>query len=347
MKKLLYLIFLVLTSGTSLAEEYLRKGKDTANIYRKIDTTFIHSYRDMLNVKLITSVRTNVFSLTNKLTKESIEYSITNKVNFGVGLSFKAIGLEVQFSPKALNQNDALYGKTTQFSLATGGHSRRFIYDVYYRYSEGYHTTKKYKFGEDTVETYYKRPDIINNNIGINIIYIFNNKKFSSSAPYSLTQKQRKSAGSFLLGTYAFAYTLSADTVILPDTMYKQFKPSLQFQNAASLTWGVSCGYTYTLVFLKNCFFNIATIPGISVQEFYSENSFTKEVYNRSSASLSLQSRFSMGINKPRWFLGLSWANNKFLISDDKEATLNYKFGVFRFYYGYRFDLRKALKKTM
>jgi hypothetical protein len=295
----------------------------------------------------VLSTRTNTFELTNKLSKSSFEYSITNKLNFGIGLSFKGIGLEVQFSPRALNQNDALYGKTTQFALSTSGNTRRFIYDVYYRYSEGYHTTRKMLLPGDTVENYYKRPDIINNNLGLSVIYVFNNKRFSSAAPYNLTERQRKSAGSFLLGTYAFAYTITADSIILPDTMYREFRPELQFREAGSLSWGISCGYTYTLIFFKKWFFNIATIPGISVQEFYSKNAFDDKVSNRVSASLSLQSRFSLGYNRTNYFIGISWQNNKFLISDNDENSMNYKFGVFRFYYGHRFDLRKVLKKKL
>jgi hypothetical protein len=126
--------------------------------------------------------------------------------------------------------------------------------------------------------------------------------------------------------------------------MYRQFKPELQFRSAASLSWGVSCGYTYTLVFFRNWFFNIATVPGLAFQQFYSENAFNKELYLRNSLSLSLQSRFSMGYNRKNYFIGISWANNKFLISDSKEATMNYKFGVFRFYYGHRFDLSRKKK---
>lgn len=348
MSKIVFIIIFTFLSLLSFAgSDKTHRAKDSTNIYQKIDTTYIENYRDMLNVKLVFGTRHNTFGFSNKLTKESIEYSINNKINFGIAMSFKAIGFEIQFSPKSLNQNDEKYGKSTQFSLATGGHTRRFIYDVYYRYSEGFHTTAKYKFGTDTVESYYKRPDIINNNIGFNVLYVFNSKKFSSSAPYNLIQKQRRSSGSMLLGLYGFVYTIDADTIIFPDTLYMQYKPEVQFRSAASATFGISCGYSYTLKFFKNCFFNIATIPGISMQKYYSVNAFDKAEFSRSSASVSLQSKFSLGYNRKNFFIGMSYVNNTFFISDDEASTINYKFGVFRFYYGHRFDLRKVLKKKL
>lgn len=340
------LVFFLFLPFFSLAENS-GTGKDTANIYNKLDTTYITNYRDWLNVKLVFGARTNTFMMTNKLTKESIEYSINSKVNFGIGINFKFIGLEVQFSPKAFNQNDQLYGKSTQFSLAANGNTRRFIYEIFYRYNEGYHTTRTYIFPPDSVESYYKRPDIINNNLGANILYVFNNKKFSSAAPYNLTQKQRKSAGSFLLGAYAFSYSIEGDTIIHPDTLYSGYKPEMQFRSAASYTLGLSCGYTYTIIFFKHWFFNIATIPGFSMQQFTSVNAFDKSVFTKNTGSLSLQSKFSLGYNRKQFFMGMSWVNNNFLINSDEASTMNYKYGTFRFYYGHRFDLRKMLKKKL
>jgi hypothetical protein len=336
-------LLLVFFSFSLYAQRHSRR--DTTFIYKKVDTTYIQSYRDRLNMKLVLGARTNSFAVTNKLSKESIEYAINSKVNFGIGISYKWLGLEIQFSPKALNQNDEKFGKSTQFSLAASGNSRKFIYDVFYRYHKGYHTTAMYTFEPDTVPSYYKRADITNNNLGINIIYVFNNKRFSSAAPYNQTARQRRSAGSFLMGTYMFAYTIDADTIIFPDTLYTSYKRELQFKSAGSYTWGLSIGYTYTFVFFKNWYFNIATIPGISLQEFYSVNAFDKTAFNRSSASLSLQSKFALGYGRKNFFIGMSLTNNNFLISDDKESTMNYKYGAFRIFYGYRFDLAKKSKK--
>ncbi len=338
-------LFFVFSSACYASTDHFFRGKDSTNIYQKIDTNYIENYKDLLNAKLIAVVRTNKFSVKNKLTGSAIEYSINTNINMGLGLNFKGIGFEFQYNPPGLNRDDSKFGKSTQFAIASSANTRKFIYDVFYRYNQGFHTTTQYKVPNDTIYDYIRRGDIRNYNGGFNLIYVFNHRKFSSAAPYSLTQRQRKSAGSLLLGTGTFVYGIDADSIIYPDTMYKNFNPEVQFSNASSLTFGISCGYSYTFVFFKHWFANITTVPGISLQEFYSINAFDKKAYNRFSTSFSLQSRFSIGYNKRSYFIGISWINNNFLISDSPASTVNYKFGTFRFYYGHRFDLRKYLKR--
>jgi hypothetical protein len=280
-KYCLYISFWLISFSTAFADGE-RRPKDSTNIYQKIDTNFVENYKDMLNAKLIAVVRTNQFSIKNKLNGSTLEYSINTNLNMGIGLTFKGIGFEFQFNPKGLNKDDAVYGKSSQFAIASSANTRRFIYDAYYRYNQGFHTTAMYRVPGDTIYDYYKRADLRNYNAGVNLIYIFNNKRFSSAAPYSLTQRQRKSAGSLLLGSYFFLYGIDADSLIYPDTLYKSFNKEVQFADASSVTFGISCGYTYTFVFFRNWFANIATVPGISLQQFYSINAFDQKVYSRS-----------------------------------------------------------------
>jgi len=348
MKRLSYFIILsTITISFTLQADNYKRPKDSTNIYQKIDTNFIESYRDILTAKLIAVVRNNRFSITNKLSQQSIEYGINTNLNMGIGLNFKGIGIELQYNPPGLNNDDHKFGKSTQFSIASSANTRRFIVDAFYRYNQGFHSTKPFLHSNDTIADYYKRSDITNNNIGLNIMYIFNNKRFSSAAPYSLTQRQKKGAGSLLLGSYFFLYNINADSIIYPDTLYKSFRPEVQFSSAASTTFGVSCGYSYTFVFFKHWFANITTVPGISIQEFYSKNAFTNEIFKRVAPSFSFQYKLSLGFNRKSYFIGISYQENQFVISDDKASSVNYKYGTFKFYYGHRFDLRKLLKKVV
>jgi len=341
------ILILLLFISSALFAEQERRGKDSTNIYGKIDTNYITNFRDLLNAKLFAVIRNNKFSVEDRNTQSSIEYGINSKLNMGIGLSFKGIGFDLEYSPPGINVDDDKYGKTTSFAIGTSSNARRFMYDVFYRQSQGFRTSAQYRVENDTVFDYYRRSDIYNYNAGLTLTYVFNNKRYSSSAPYSLTQKQRKSAGSFLLGTYAQVYGISADTIIYPDTMYRSFRHELQFNAASSFTFGISCGYAYTLVFGKNWFVNVTTLPGISLQEFYTVNAFDKEGYNTFSLGLSLQSRFSIGYNRRSYFIGVSFITNNFFIDDHNQASINYKYSTFKFYYGHRFDLRKMLKKKL
>ncbi|MGQ0827381.1 MAG: DUF4421 domain-containing protein [Bacteroidota bacterium] len=347
MYKIPFLVLPIFISSFVCAANY--KGKDTTNIYQKIDTTFIETYRDWLNAKLIAVVRSNKFSIKDNISQSTLEYGINTNVNMGLGVSFKGVGVEFQYNPPGLNNDDNKYGKSKQIAFAASANSRRFIYDFFYRYNQGYHTTTAYKIPNDTTGTleHIYRPDIENTIIGLNIVYIFNNKRFSSSAPYNLTQRQKKSAGSFLLGTFGSLYTINADSVIFPDSLRKNFKEEVQFKDAGSITYGFSCGYTYTFVFFRHWFINLYTLPGLSIQQYYSTNAYNEQSSSNVAIGLALQSRFSIGFNRRNYFIGISYIGNNFIVDNDKKSSLNFKFGTFKFYYGHRFDLRKSLKKRL
>lgn len=346
-KRILFLCFLLLSLLSRAGDYHLNyhRGKDSTNIFRHVDTNYVESFRDLLNVKLFAVIRTNNFRIQDKVTGQSMSYTINTRLNMGLSMSFKWASLDVEWSPPGVNNDDATYGKTSQFSLSTSSNGRRFIYDAYFRTMQGFHSTGQYKLGTDTVPSYYKRGDIINYNVGATLTYVFNNKHYSSGAPYSLTQKQKKSAGSLLIGTYAFFYGITADSSIYPDTLARSFRKELQFNYASSSTFGLSCGYTYTFIFFRNWYVNLTTLPGVSVQEFYSINAYDKSTYNKLSYALSLQSRFSIGYNRKNYFIGISWINNNFFIDDNQFSSVEYKYGVFKFYYGHRFDIRNMLKK--
>ena len=347
MRSLFLILFFIATTFVYGGDRH--RKHDTLHIYNKIDTTYIESYRDWLNAKLIGVVRTNKFSIKDNFTQNTLEYSINTNANMGLGMSFKGIGFEFQYNPPGLNNDDHRYGASKQIAFATNANGRRFIYDVFYRYNQGYHTTSTYKVPNDTGFTmeHIYRADIKNTNIGAELVYVFNNKRFSSSAPYNLTQKQKKSAGSLLLGTFGSLYAIDADSLIFPDSLRYQFKEEVQFKSAGSITWGVSCGYTYTLIFGKNWFVNLYTLPGFAVQQFYSTNAYNQKTHSNTAIGGILQTRFSLGYNKKRYFIGISWTNTQYFVNNDSKSSLNYQNGCFRFYYGHRFDLRKVLKKRM
>jgi hypothetical protein len=347
MRQIFILILFLFSLAGYAGKEH--RGKDSTNIYEKIDTNYIVNFRDLLTAKLFAVVRTNKFTIQDRASVSSIEYTINTRLNMGFSLNFKGVGFDIEWSPPGLNNDDLKYGKSSQFAVSTSANGRCLMYDVYYRQYQGFRTTGAYRTANDTTFDYSRRSDIKNYHAGFSVTYIFNNKRFSSGAVYSSSKKQRKSMGSLLLGTYAFLYNLSADSIIYPDTVYRRFRKELQFVSATSVTYGLSCGYTYTVVFgkKKNWFVNLTTIPGLSYQELYTVNAFDKSNYKKTSLALSLQSRFALGYNRRNYFIGIYWMNNNFVIGDDNQASIQYKYGTFKFYYGHRFDLRRVLKKKL
>lgn len=345
MNKSIIISFLLLISQSIFGQKH-HNNKDSA-LYCKIDSNCIESCHNLLNAKVLIEGRFNKFSITDNVTGKSLEYSINGNTNLGLGLNYKGIGIEFQFAPRGLNNDNALYGKSQQFSLSTSANSRRFIYDFYLRLSQGFHTTTGSPIPGDTTGAlaYYYRPDILNTNVGMEFVYVVNNKHFSSSAPYNLTQRQKKGSGSMLLGTFFSLYAINADSVIFPDSLKERFKPEVQFKDAGSLTFGLSFGYTYTFIFHKYWFCNIYTLPGLSVQQYYATNAYSEQTKSNVALGFAFQSRIAFGYNRTRYYFGFSAMQNSYTINNDKSSSLKYNYGSVRLYYGYRFNLHKDYLK--
>ncbi|MFY9307720.1 MAG: DUF4421 family protein [Bacteroidia bacterium] len=348
MRTVRILLFLIAFYVPFICNAFTRDKDTTANknIYNNVDTTFIQSFRKFLTTKVVLTSRYNGFSLTDTAGRK-LGYKINPKTNFGFGIGYKGIGFEIQFSPKAFgnNRDDNVYGTSQQFSISSSGNGRRFIYDAYLRTSQGFYNTQAYKIPGDTTgkTQFLKRSDMVNFNLGAEVVYIFNNKRFSSSAPYNFTQRQKRGAGTALLGTMLSVYTISADSVIFPDSMKNKFSSEVQFKNAGCLIYGFSFGYTYTFVFGKRkyWFANIYTLPGLAVQQYYATNAYSEATKSRVTLGIPFQYRFAIGYNRTRYFFGLAVLGNNYDINTEKGANFSYKNGTVRLYYGYRFALKK------
>jgi len=166
------------------------KPKDTLAIYQHIDTNYIENYHDWLNLRMVGVVRDNKFAMTDNTSKGRLEYGINTNVNLGLGFSFKNIGFEFQYNPPGVNNDDYKYGKSKQIAFSTSANGRKIIYDVYYRYNQGYHTSSNYKIPNDTGFTYAPlyRPDIKNTTAGCDFTYVFNDMDPMDGLPVYLDE---------------------------------------------------------------------------------------------------------------------------------------------------------------
>ncbi|MGB3947311.1 MAG: DUF4421 family protein [Bacteroidia bacterium] len=349
MKQILFFLSIIfLFSATTVVALTPKKDTiDNKNIYQKIDTTYIENFRKSLIVKTYLFTRHNRFDVTVDSTGKTLEYSINANTNLGFGISYKGLGIDISFSPKLFgnNKDEEIFGKSRQFALSTSSNGRRFIYDIYLRLNSGFYNTKGYtSIGDSTNKLIYiNQPNMINFSLGSELVYIFNNKRFSSAAPYNFTQRQIKSAGSKLLGSYFSLYAIGVDSLIIPDTLKEAFSSDVLFKNASSLSWGISFGYTHTFIFGKRkmAYANIYFLPALSVQQYFATNNLNEVIKSKVALGLPLQYRFSIGVNRKRFFLGLAAMGVSHTLNTDQGASFNYRFGNVRILYGYRFGLKK------
>jgi hypothetical protein len=108
---------------------------------------------------------------------------------------------------------------------------------------------------------------------------------------------------------------------------------------------GLSPGYVYTFVFLKNMYITAAAFPGVAAQ--FASYSNELAAHSNFEFSFQLSARLALGYNSGKWFLGGSVQMGFNEIPDKlNNALFSYDVAQFRFWGGTRFDIFKKKKKS-
>jgi len=189
-------------------------------------------------------------------------------------------------------------------------------------------------------ESYYpKLPDMRTISIGASGYYVLNNKKYSNKAAVLRTQKQDKSAGSFLFGIcFNYDEANSPDGFFpqeLPDTIAADF----DLKGFRYIATGVTIGYAYTWVISKNFFLNVSAVPGGGYKDIrVVNNDGVSDVEKQAHAQLLLRGAF--GYENKYFFIGLS-ASTLMRNMEYKSYELDLATEQIRFFIGKRFNVTR------
>ncbi len=313
-----------------------------------IDTSYIKSYSDLLTLKLYTITKSNKISLFDPLLNNTIQYSPNEKVNLGLGLNYKWIGIGFAFNPGGNKNNDNnKYGKTKQFDLQLNTYSRKFTFDTYFQHYKGYYLLDPQTYNSIWTDSmpYPQRPDIETVALGFSGLYTFKFDKLSYRASFILNEKQQKSAGSFLLGGYFSLLGIVGDSSLIPVEVKDSIIPKNNIVGSIAFNYGPSLGYIHSFIINRQYFITLSVIVGISRQRIKIYTEDPEYWVKKKAFSGRTQTRFAMGINKEKWFLGISAVNDNYAFNNQSNkqdiSRLNYEFGNVRLFYGRRFNVKK------
>lgn len=274
--------------------------------YAQIDSTYIASFGQRYSIQ--TYFGSNFTSLTQILDNDQeTTYMPNAPYSIGLGLSWgkSSIGFGYGFP----FMRDKKKGDTKSNTLAFQYHyyGRNFIADVSYQDYKGLYTETENK---DNVHFY---PDIHIKQYGVLWQYVFNGKKLSYRAAFNQTERQLKSAGSFLLGGGATYNTLKAETSL--NLNEKNYIKNAQL--------GINAGYGYTWVVSKYVYVSGTLSLGFNLGSEYMGN------FNLDKVRIypSVYPRIAFGYNQDSWSLRLSAINNLTHISFTKAEKLSFMTG--------------------
>ncbi|MEO6638477.1 MAG: DUF4421 family protein [Ginsengibacter sp.] len=332
-----FVIFLLLHgfTQTSWAQAFADKDKDSsANEY-------IENYRDMLIYKMSLGGKEDGFDLVN-----TNRYKIrsNNKTKLTAGINYRWLAVNLTFAPKIFSENidNNIKGETKSFGFGFTSNFNHIIQKVNYSRVKGYYldNTNDFNPGWKNGDPYIQFPDLVYRSFSGQTAYKFNDN-FSFNAINSQTEKQLKSAGTFL-PSLSYQHYIIKD----PTPLTGQNSP----QKSKTLEVVFSPGYYYTFVTASNLYASAGINPGIG----YSRTKLlTKEPSGNSKTKYSgtvyqLESTFTFSYDTRRFFTGIQMTlgTHGYSQSDANNLTLQEK-NTGSFFIGYRFNAPKKLTSTM
>jgi hypothetical protein len=265
-------------------------------------------------------------------------------VNLRIGIAgfWKWFGLGLSIDNPIYKTNRDAYGKSTTLDFRVNVYGRALAAELFFQQYKGFYIGSP----ERPDDTHYIIPDMRTISIGMAGYWIYNSKRFSIRAAFIQNERQKKSAGSLIVRPSFLYYRITSDNGIIPAGIVDEFHIPLAnlVTSGKFYSIGLSPGYVYTLVFLKDFYVTAAAFTGVAAQ--FSEYTNEVNTYSGFEFAFQLSGRFALGYNSNKWFLGASVQTGFNEIPDKlSNALFSYDVAQFRIWGGTRFDIFRNRKK--
>ena len=245
---------------------------------------------------------------------------------------------------------DDIYRKTnrknkgTEFDLSL--YSSKLVVDIFYRRTGNNYKIHKIRGFYDEIPSDYSedfsglKVDIK----GLNLYYIFNNRKFSYPAAFSQSTNQRRNAGTFIAGFSISKHNLDFDYQQLPAYIQERMNPGMKVNKIKYTNANISFGYAYNWVFARNCLACLSLTPAIAYKasDVDAETQEGKAWYSKFNLDFLL--RAGVVYNNGKYFVGTSFVGKNYNYHRNN-FSLDNGFGTLQVYVGFNFHLRKEYRK--
>ncbi len=303
---------------------------------------YVQRFPDYFFLWPVVKQRSTTFDIQNVSAKNNkLTYKPNGNYGLGLGMYIFEIGFEVVFSIQPKVTTQPIYGHTTSSDLQANILGKHWGFDLFTQHYKGFYVSDLNK-AVPTGSPYPQRPDISTWNTGVNGIYLFNKKKYSIRAAYNFSEKQLRSAGSFLLSGTLNTFSLRADSAVYGPSYEPTLGVNADFKKLDYTTISISPGYAHTFV-LGNFFVNGSLSVGPANHWVYYQSATVAKHDITLNSFIDL--RLSVGYNSDRFFTGISFVAQARNIKFEQVQFTNTN-TTFKVVMGYRFREFGVLKKS-
>lgn len=292
---------------------------------------YIESFPDKFFIWPVIKKRQLSFEIDNKADKiEKLRYKPNSSFNAGVGMYLFEVGVELTFAVPIDERSTNTFGASEVRDLQANFLGRNWGVDLYTQRYSGFYVPNPNQSASDA---FIKRSDIELRNTGLNVLYSLNKEKFSLKASYNYSERQLKSAGSFIITGTLNTFRLQADSSILtPVNGITTTAPAFRQFRYTALS--VAPGYAYSLIYKS--FFLSGVFSFGPAHYWLMDTGQDGDVQYDISINTFADARVAVGYNGDRFFGGMSFITQSRNIHFDEINFVNGSYG-FKLLVGYRF----------
>jgi hypothetical protein len=273
------------------------------------------------------------------VTEKFILYPNT-PTNLRLKLNYKFISFGVEFAPEFIpgNGDEAIKGDTKSFGLGTSLILKYWFLDLSYSKVKGYYLENSNEFTtRASEEPYIQFPDLNYKGISFALGYS-NNSKFSLRSLTSQTERQLKSAGSFI-PVFNFRYYSVDDK-----------SASLNTQKSTNFETSIGPGYAYTFVTKEKFYISLSLQGNLG----YLNTKLTTRLStgniktNQDNFILRWDGKTGIGYNGDRFYSGLYANISGTKYKQQNTTAINFETRVFyHLFFGIRFNSPNSIEKQL
>jgi len=313
------------------------------------DSTYILDRTDLLTVRLYTSTKLNAIELRDGDLDSRVSYLPNTNGNIGFGVSYRGLTGNISFGVGFRNDDLAELNETRYLDANGNMISRRFAISLFAHNYRGYFIDALDYPGSGTDSAHARimrdkrlRPELVQDNLGLLVLHILNNRRFSYRAAFNQDTWQRRSSGSLLAGGYAIYQGLRSDSPIVPVEADSLFSPALRFRRMEQVEFGGLIGYAHTFVIGDHVFISLSLAAGLGLvhSEAWYPDGGTDRRQELWTAGLRSQQRISLGYNGASMCAGIGLSNETSTTAPGRESRYGWNVGTVRLFAAYRFGTR-------
>lgn len=272
------------------------------------DTAYITSYRERLVLSAVCTYRTVNVDLEGS--DRTLSYTTNAGAQYGFGLDYKWLSVEATFTVPGLSTPTPGLGSTASGGLGLGITGRRFWGRAFWNHTQGFYLADAGNWVPNWTEgsAVPVRPDLRNTTVLATVNYALSGKRrYSQNAAQFQMERQKKSAGTFIVGASVWSTEVRADSALLTVAQSDSFGIAARFPRVRRVVVGLSFGYTHTFAFWHKGFIHFALLPGVGYQQQSIALQGGGEVSGGSGAGVS-EFRVGAGFNGDRWYTSFTAA---------------------------------------